>query len=120
MGNGDKSETLRALYEAIHACRKCPNVTPGLVPRKIIGQVDGGQLALMAQTPSENGARRSGVHWVGPDGTVRPPGGVFLERHLRPLGYSIDPELRDLLRPYTAQNLDPGKMHRLRVRLGAG
>ena len=105
MGDGYTSETLRALCESIYACRKCPNVIPGVAPRKMIGRVAGRGLALMAQAPSENGVRKSGVHWVGPDGKVRPPGGVFLDRHLRRLGYSVDPQRQDLPRPYTTNVL---------------
>ena len=59
----------------------------------------------MAQAPSEGGVRKSGVHWVGRDGRLRRPGGVFLDKYLKRLGYSVDPEASGYVRPYTTNVL---------------
>jgi uracil-DNA glycosylase family 4 len=103
---------LPLLLSEIHACRLCPSVVPSEVPRSVISTwcTD---LVLMAQAPSKQGVRLSGVHWVDAQGKLRPPGGTYLECYLRSLGYSIDPAEPRLPRPYTTNVLQcwpgPGK-----------
>ena len=98
-------DELAGLYERIHACRQCPRVVPSLRARKAVPEARGARLALMAQAPSEGGVRKSGMHWVGADGKVRPPGGTFLDKYLRTVGYSVDPADGQRPRPYTTNVL---------------
>lgn len=93
------------LYAEIHSCRKCPNVISSLVPRCLNEVYCQSSIVLMAQAPSEKGVRQSGVHWIGPDGHIRKPGGVFLEKYLNQIGYSIDPHSTGYARPYTTNVL---------------
>ena len=94
----------RRLYEGIHACRKCPNVVPSLVARCVNDVARQSGIVLMAQAPSDGGVRKSGVHWVGADGRLR-KAGVFLDKYLKRLGYSVDPEAAGYVRPYTTNVL---------------
>lgn len=89
------------LYDDIHHCRKCAGVTPSIVPRRCCEEACRSALVLMAQAPSEGGVRKSGVHWIGADGRLRPPGGPFLDKYLRRIGYSIAPDATGYARPYT-------------------
>ena len=93
------------LYKEIHSCRKCHDVTSSLITRHINEVACRSQILLMAQAPSEDGVRKSGIHWVGEDGRVRRPGGVFLDNYLKQLGYSVDPEVTKFARPYTTNVL---------------
>jgi len=63
------------------------------------------RITLMAQAPSENGVRKSGIHWVDRNGKVRHPGGTFLDKYLRSIGYSVGLPDRQYLRPYTTNVL---------------
>ncbi len=91
---------IRALLDQMHVCRSCPKMIPNEVPRSIIDNWDF-DLFLMAQAPSEHGVRVSGVHWIGGRGKLRRPGGTYLDRYLRTIGFSIDPDESILPRPYT-------------------
>jgi|SRR5208337_3769654 len=93
------------LYNNIHSCRKCPDVVWSIVPRRLDQVACGSSIVLMAQAPSEGGVRKSGVHWVGADGRLRRPGGTFLDKYLRQLGYSVDPKVAAYTRPYTTNVL---------------
>ena len=99
------SQGLEQLYKDIYSCRKCRDVIFGLVPRHLNKVACRSDIVLMAQAPSENGVRKSGIHWVGEDGRLRRPGGVFLDKYLRQLGYSVDPEVSIFARPYTTNVL---------------
>ncbi|SNB44935.1 uracil-DNA glycosylase, family 4 [Geobacter sp. DSM 9736] len=57
------------------------------------------------QAPSENGIRKSGTHWIGEDGQLRRPGGFFLDKYLKRVGYSVNPEIKIFARPYTTNVL---------------
>lgn len=59
----------------------------------------------MAQAPSEEGVRKSGIHWIGEDGRLRRPGGTFLDKYLRMIGYSVNPGDPEYQRPYTTNVL---------------
>lgn len=95
---------LEQLYKDIHVCRKCKDVISSTVQRQTNQSSCRSDILLMAQGPSENGVRKSGVHWVDKDGLLRPPGGVFLDKYLKQLGYSID-QSSNLPRPYTTNVL---------------
>lgn len=99
------SDELTALYERIHACRQCLHVEPSPCARKVVPQACHAQLALMAQAPSKEGVRKSGMHWVGANREVRRPGGTFLDKYLRTVGYSVDPADMQRPRPYTTNAL---------------
>lgn len=96
-----KAYGLSDIYQAIFACKECDNVVESLCPRKVLPEVCDADLALMAQAPSEKGVRVSGVHWVGTNGQLRRPGGTFLDKYLRNVGYSVDPSNSHNRRPYT-------------------
>ena len=91
---------LRFLFGEIHACRSCPAVVPSLVPRAVVASW-AQDLVLMAQAPSEQGVRVSGVHWLDARGNLRSPGGTYLDPYLRRVGFSIDPYETTFRRPYT-------------------
>ena len=93
------------LYKDIYSCRKCYNTISSLVHRKLNEIACCFDIVLMAQAPSENGVRKSGIHWVGEDGRLRRPGGVFLDKYLKQLGHSVDPETKIFERPYTTNVL---------------
>jgi len=101
MSNSSDLQQLEWVCRRIHACRACARVVPSIVPRKILPSVSGSSLVLMAQAPSEHGVRVSGVHWVDAAGRLRPPGGAYLEKYLRRVGYSIDSRETKLPRPHT-------------------
>ena len=90
---------LSILLREIHDCRKCPSVEPSIKQRAVMPNWDT-DLVLMAQAPSEHGVRKSGVHWMDANGNLREKGGRFLEKYLRQIGFSIDPQERQLPRPY--------------------
>lgn len=100
-----RAEDLAELYERIHVCRACPRTAPSLRAREIVPQACEARLALMAQAPSEGGVRKSGIHWVGADRKVRRPGGTFLDKYLKTVGYSVDPADARHPRPYTTNVL---------------
>lgn len=93
------------LYENIHICRECLDVVPSIVPRRLNKATCGSGIVLMAQAPSDGGVRKSGLHWVGVNGRLRRPGGTFLDKYLRQLGYSVDPKAAGYARPYTTNVL---------------
>jgi len=94
----DKQTQLRDLFHRVWQCRQCSQVVPSLVARIPAGYDS--RLALMAQAPGESGVRKTGLQWRGPDGRLR-RGGFFLEKYLRMVGYSVDPDSQGLPRPYT-------------------
>ncbi|RLB82769.1 MAG: hypothetical protein DRH17_04505 [Deltaproteobacteria bacterium] len=100
-----KASELRDIYDGIFGCRKCRDVVESLHPREVIPGACDADLTLMAQAPSEKGVRLSGVHWVGTDGQVRRPGGTFLDKYLKTVGYSVDPSNNHNRRPYTTNVL---------------
>lgn len=93
------------VYKEIYSCRKCQNVISSLTQRHLNEVACRSDILLMAQAPSESGVRKSGIHWVDEDGRIRRPGGVFLDKYLKQLGYSVDPEAKKLARPYTTNVL---------------
>lgn len=93
------------LYEGIHGCRRCLTVVWSIVPRRLDQVACKSGIVLMAQAPSEDGVRKSGIHWVGEDIRLRRPGGTFLDKYLKQLGYSVDPEVDGYARPYTTNVL---------------
>ena len=101
----------KKIYEDIHSCRKCSSVKVSEVPRVVNQAACRSGIVLLAQAPSENGVRKSGIHWVGADGCIRRPGGVFLDKYLKQIGYSVDPAAIGFTRPYTTNVLQcwPGK-----------
>ena len=100
------AQEFEQLYRGIHACRRCTGVEPSLVPRKPDEAACRSGIVLMAQAPSKDGVRKSGVHWVGGvDRRLQPHGGAFLDGYLRQLGYSVDPEAGRHRRPYTTNVL---------------
>jgi uracil-DNA glycosylase len=100
-----ETSELSNIYQEIFLCRQCEGVVESLIPRKLILKAYNANVALMGQAPSERGVRMSGIHWVGTDGKLRRPGGTFLDKYLQSVGYSVDPEKKDLLRPYTTNVL---------------
>lgn len=94
-------EGFEQLYKGIFTCRKCPSTISSLVERKVHEMACRSSIVLIAQAPSEKGVRKSGIHWTGEDGRLRRPGGVFLDKYLQQIGYSIDPEAIGFSRPYT-------------------
>jgi len=93
------------LYQAIHACPKCPNVKLSLRPREPDEAACRSGLVLMAQAPAQHGVRESGVHWVDKDGHLKQGPATFLDGYLRQLGYSVDPQASGCKRPYTTNAL---------------
>ena len=100
-----REQILRQLYNDIHCCRCCPDVEASIVPRQLDKRAVSSKVALMAQAPSKSGVRKSGRHWIGEDGELRRPGGVFLDKHLRSIGYTVNPDDDALKRPYTTNVL---------------
>ena len=100
MDEADKSARCNELYRSIFECRICQKVIPSLVPRQLVPSTVSSPLAIMAQAPSEHGFRKTGLHWTRPEGTKKGRGAVFLDKHLRSIGYSIDQQ-NNLARPYT-------------------
>jgi uracil-DNA glycosylase family 4 len=98
-------DELQQLYLGIHNCKRCPSVFPSLAPREVIKSASDSEIVLVAQAPSEAGVRKSGLHWVGCDRKLRRPGGVFLDKYLRLIGYSVDPREQVYPRPYTTNVL---------------
>lgn len=99
------TQEFEQLYKAIYSCRKCPNTISNLVERRVNETACRSDIVLMAQAPSENGVRKSGIHWVGGDGQLLRPGGVFLEKYLKQVGYSIDSKSIKFARPYATNVL---------------
>lgn len=99
------TQELEQLYKAIYSCRKCPKTISSLVERRVSESACRSDIVLMAQAPSEQGVRKSGIHWVGEDGQLRRPGGVFLDKYLKQVGYSVDPKVKEFARPYTTNVL---------------
>jgi uracil-DNA glycosylase len=95
------SHDFEDLHRRVFTCRKCPNAIPSEVRRSVNPLSIRSSLVLMAQAPAEAGVRKSGRHWVGLDGKLHPPGGPFLDRHLRTIGFTIDPDNTDLPYPCT-------------------
>jgi len=100
-----KEQILHRLYDDVHSCRCCPGVEPSVVPRQPDERAVSSKVVLMAQAPSESGVRKSGRHWIGEDGKLRRPGGVFLDKHLRSIGYTVNPDDDRLKRLYTTNVL---------------
>ena len=98
-------QILRQLYDEVHCCRCCPDVEASIVPRQLDERAASSKVALMAQAPSKSGVRKSGRHWIGEDGKLRRPGGVILDKHLRGIGYTVNPDDDALKRPYTTNVL---------------
>ena len=100
-----REQILRQLYDDVHCCRCCPNVIPSIVPRQADQRAVSSDIVLMAQAPSKSGVRKSGRHWIGEDGKLRRPGGVILDKHLRGIGYTVEPDGNLLKIPYTTNVL---------------
>jgi uracil-DNA glycosylase len=105
----DKANELRKLYQDIFQCDCCdPKVFPSVVPRRVLENTLNSEIILMAQAPGESGVRISGVHWNREDGTLT-RGGIFLDKQLALINYSVNLHNKAAPRPYTTNVLNAGR-----------
>jgi uracil-DNA glycosylase len=100
----NKADELRKLYQEIFKCRDCPKVFESEVERQVLENTLNSKIVLMAQAPSKDGVRKSGVHWIKKDCTLT-KGGIFLDKQLPLIGYSVNPHNNTTPRPYTTNVL---------------
>ncbi len=101
----EKADELGELYREIFICTKChPNVYASKVPRQVLGSTLNSEIVLMAQAPGACGVRISGVHWNKEDGTLT-KGGIFLDKYLTLINYSVNRHNITIPRPYTTNVL---------------